>query len=147
MPILRSPATPTQRAAVNMPKKNQYAPRYPFISSSGPAASETFPPALMMALAVIVSAINVASVMPKVLPSWEMVLNTPPAKACVSAGKDDVIIRFEMVNEASAPIVFSMIAGNDAFQYIQCGSTRAIRTGAARLMREKLAIITSPRIR
>ena len=76
-----------------------------------------------------------------------MVLNTPPAKACVSAGNDEVIKRFEIVNEASAPIVFSMIAGNDAFQYIQCGLIKAIKTGAARLTKEKLTIIISPRIR
>ena len=44
-----------------------------------------------------------------------MVLNTPPAKACFSIENDEVIKRFEIVNEASALIVFSIIVGNDIF--------------------------------
>lgn len=42
--------------------------------------------------------------------TWEIVLNTPPAKACVLAWKTEVISRLEMVNNESAPVGLRMFA-------------------------------------
>lgn len=104
--MLCKPTKLTHTAVVHNLKKNQNAARYPVINASGPPLP-TAPP--LPALAV--DAIKIASFIPTALPSYAIVLNTPPAKACVSAGNEDVISRFEIVNDASAPIGFRNRAG------------------------------------
>ena len=113
IPTRCSPTTLTHNAVLSIPKKNQYAALYPFNNEFGDAIPS---PALPSALSVTDSAINIANVMPTAFPSWDTVLKTPPARAWVSAGKEDVINRFEIVNEASAPMVFRIMAGKAASQ-------------------------------
>lgn len=47
---------------------------------------------------------------PSNLRTCETVLKTPPAKAWVLFGKTEVMTRFEMVNNASAPVGLKMFA-------------------------------------
>lgn len=112
-PTLCKPTELTHTAVMHIPEKNQYAARYPIIIASNLSST---PPSSLCALASTVSAIKIASVIPTALPSCAIVLKTPPAKACISAGNEDVISKFEIVNEASAPIGFKNTAGNAASQ-------------------------------
>lgn len=48
---------------------------------------------------------------PTLLPTCATVLKTPPAKACVLSGNEDVIMRLETVKNMSGPMAFKATAG------------------------------------
>ena len=61
--------------------------------------------------AVTSLATSVVRASPTLLPIWEMVWKTPPARPCVFTGSMEVISKLEMVKTSSAAMGFSTIAG------------------------------------
>lgn len=66
---------------------------------------------------------------PNDFPIWDMVLNTPPARPCISAGKTDAMTMFETVKSESAPMELRNMLVKGHAQYVQTGLTSAMRSG------------------
>ena len=70
---------------------------------------------------------------PMELPSWETVVNTPPARACSFFRNVAVMTRFDTLNKTSLAIGLRQSAGKAAAQYVHAGEAVAKRSGEAAL--------------
>jgi hypothetical protein len=127
-PIFLSPRIDTASVAMLSAKQYQNVALYPVINASGPPFSGN------LDFAVTLLAITALVANPTDFPICATVLNTPPASACVFAGKTDVMSKFEIVNSVSAPTGLRNTAKNEQLQYVQSGFTIAISSGAMHVM-------------
>lgn len=94
------PSFPSSRSPNDEPAERsiiaaqvQKAARYPVINASGDSLSGNSD-ALMTALET-----TATRLIPSDVPNCDTVLNTPPARACISAGKTSVMTMWAMVNK------------------------------------------------
>lgn len=132
MPL--SPQTNSIVVAQLNENRYQNAPRYPVISAAGDALSS------YGLRAVTLLAITALVASPTLLPICAIVLNTPPARACVLGGKTDVMTRFDTVNSASAPAGLKKTARNAHLQYIHSGWMIHMRRLATEVMHRPMVI-------
>lgn len=70
---------------------------------------------------VTLAARRAVAATPKEFPSWAIVLNIPPARACSPGGKLDVTTRLATLKSKSAPTGAKHMAKNSAAQYNNLG--------------------------
>ena len=96
LPTLRSPNRPIQQVNSKQPRQAQKTARYPSNSASGVLLLSLFIDEVFLRC-VTDEEMTAMMAIPTEVPNWATVLNTAPARACVSTGKTSVIKMLETV--------------------------------------------------